>query len=227
MKKYVIGFILGAIIFIGIGVYAGTKIQAAEIEYAPNVSVKDKIDDLYTTANTTLSNKDQQISNLTSEKTNLESTIDTKNQQISALTSQNLELQSTIDALDKKNDVILVTSSWKMGTGWNNYGFGAVGYFDYDYLSFASSTITMKKDCKLKITAIIKNTMATSSKAQFKVLKNNTSILSFSNSSTAENAYNTSNVTVDVSNGDTIYAQMYGGSTNPTYFITYIEVINS
>ena len=40
-------FILGGIIFSGISVYATFKAQADEIEYENGVSVKDKIDDLY------------------------------------------------------------------------------------------------------------------------------------------------------------------------------------
>ena len=54
MKKFIknnlLGFILGAIIFSGIGAYAEYIISADKIEYAPNISVKDKIDDLYTKA---------------------------------------------------------------------------------------------------------------------------------------------------------------------------------
>ena len=52
MKKIVISIFLTAIIFTGIGVYAGTLIYADQVEYAPNVTVKDKIDDLYTIAST-------------------------------------------------------------------------------------------------------------------------------------------------------------------------------
>ena len=47
LKNPLFTFILGVIITSGI-VYAATKIQATEIEYAPNITVKDKIDDLYT-----------------------------------------------------------------------------------------------------------------------------------------------------------------------------------
>ena len=52
MKKFIknnlLGFILGAIIFSGIGAYAEYIISADKVEYAPNISIKDKVDDLYT-----------------------------------------------------------------------------------------------------------------------------------------------------------------------------------
>lgn len=40
-------FILGGITFSGLTVFAEYIVSADKIEYAPNVSVKDKIDDLY------------------------------------------------------------------------------------------------------------------------------------------------------------------------------------
>ena len=48
IKNNIVGFVLGAIIFSGISVFATLAITADQIEYSPNVSVKDKIDDLYT-----------------------------------------------------------------------------------------------------------------------------------------------------------------------------------
>ena len=50
MKKYLIGFILGAIIFASISVYAVIKIQADEIGYN-DTTVDQALNDLYTTAN--------------------------------------------------------------------------------------------------------------------------------------------------------------------------------
>ena len=50
IKNYLLVFILGGIIFSGISVYATFKAQADEIEYENGVSVKDKIDDLYSKA---------------------------------------------------------------------------------------------------------------------------------------------------------------------------------
>ena len=44
-------FLLGIIIFAGINTYASIKAQADEIEYSSGVTVKDKIDDLYTKVN--------------------------------------------------------------------------------------------------------------------------------------------------------------------------------
>ena len=51
MKKYIIGFILGIIISSGV-VFAVTQINANDIRYDENNSVKDKIDDLYTKTTT-------------------------------------------------------------------------------------------------------------------------------------------------------------------------------
>ena len=48
IKGYLLSFILGGIIFSGIGAYAEYIVTADKIEYAPNISVKDKIDNLYT-----------------------------------------------------------------------------------------------------------------------------------------------------------------------------------
>lgn len=50
MKKYIIGFILGAIVFAGIGVYAAIKIQADEIGYKEG-TVEDALNDLYSKTN--------------------------------------------------------------------------------------------------------------------------------------------------------------------------------
>ncbi len=48
IKSYLLMFILGGICFSGIGAFAEYIVTADKIEYATNVSVKDKIDDLYT-----------------------------------------------------------------------------------------------------------------------------------------------------------------------------------
>ncbi len=48
VKNYLLSFILGGIVFSGITVFAEYVVTADKIEYANNVSVKDKIDDLYT-----------------------------------------------------------------------------------------------------------------------------------------------------------------------------------
>ena len=48
IKSYLLSFILGGIIFSGITVFAEYVITADKIEYSANISVKDKIDDLYT-----------------------------------------------------------------------------------------------------------------------------------------------------------------------------------
>ena len=48
IKNYLLSFILGGIIFYSISVFAEYIVTADKIEYSTNVSVKDKIDDLYT-----------------------------------------------------------------------------------------------------------------------------------------------------------------------------------
>ena len=51
LKNPIFMFLLGAIIFTGIGACATIKLQASEIEYSEGVSIKDKIDDLYSKTN--------------------------------------------------------------------------------------------------------------------------------------------------------------------------------
>ena len=48
IKNPIFMFILGGIIFFSVGVYAEYIVTADKIEYSANISVKDKIDDLYT-----------------------------------------------------------------------------------------------------------------------------------------------------------------------------------
>ena len=47
VKNPILTFIIGGILFSSIAVFAATTISADHIEYAPNISIKDKIDDLY------------------------------------------------------------------------------------------------------------------------------------------------------------------------------------
>ena len=55
MKKYIIGFVLGTIIFTGIGAYATIKMQADEIGYGDDdKTVADALDDLYSKANSSI-----------------------------------------------------------------------------------------------------------------------------------------------------------------------------
>ena len=53
MKKNIIVFIVAAIIFTGIGVYAGSRITAGEIEYK-ETTVEGALDNLYITANNSI-----------------------------------------------------------------------------------------------------------------------------------------------------------------------------
>ena len=63
MKRYIIGFILGGIIFSCISVYATIYYEASQINYK-STTLDHAIDELYTTQNTTISNKDSQITTL-------------------------------------------------------------------------------------------------------------------------------------------------------------------
>jgi len=54
MNKNIIAFIIIAIVFTSIGVFATTAITADQINYDENTTVKDKIDDLYTRQTNTI-----------------------------------------------------------------------------------------------------------------------------------------------------------------------------
>ena len=66
-------FIITAIVFTGIGAGAATQITAADIKYVTNVSVKDKLDDLYTTQSTIVTNLQSANSTLTTDNETLTS----------------------------------------------------------------------------------------------------------------------------------------------------------
>ena len=76
LKSRIFQIVLTAIIFSGISVFATITITADQIEYAPNISVKAKIDDLYTTATTVVTGLNNQISNLQTANINLQSQLD-------------------------------------------------------------------------------------------------------------------------------------------------------
>jgi hypothetical protein len=96
--KVMVAILITAIICISGTVYATIKIQASEVEYSEGISVKDKIDDLYTVQNTTIANKDLEITNLTTQSTTLSGQVD-------SLTSENTRLSAamsvTIGTTDK------------------------------------------------------------------------------------------------------------------------------
>ena len=75
MKKNILLMIVTAIIFTGIGVYATIQYQADEIGYGTG-TIKDAIDDLYTTQNTTVSNLQNQNTALTSQVAVLQAQVD-------------------------------------------------------------------------------------------------------------------------------------------------------
>ena len=60
MKKFAIGFILGAIIFSSITAYAIKTYSADQIQYSQTYTVKDKLDSLYSTQNNVVNNLEYQ-----------------------------------------------------------------------------------------------------------------------------------------------------------------------
>ncbi|MBE6161425.1 MAG: hypothetical protein E7158_04320 [Firmicutes bacterium] len=94
LKSRIFAFILGALIFSSISVYAAHKYAASDITYK-NTTLDQALNTLYTTQNTTVSNLQSHVSNLTSvnetltnEKAALQSQINTKDATISSLQSQ-------------------------------------------------------------------------------------------------------------------------------------------
>ena len=90
-KNPIIMFVLGALIFSSISVYAAHKYYASDITYKETTLDK-ALDTLYTTQNTTVNNLNSQVSTLSNEKTALQSQISSKDATISNLTSQINEL---------------------------------------------------------------------------------------------------------------------------------------
>ena len=66
MKRYIIGFIFGAIIFSFITAYAATTYYASQINYN-NTTVDNALDNLYTSATSTITNQETQINSMQSE----------------------------------------------------------------------------------------------------------------------------------------------------------------
>ena len=87
LKSRVFAFILGALIFSSISVYAAHKYYASDITYK-ETTLDNALDTLYTTQNTTVNNLNSQITSLTNEKTSLQNQINTKDATISSLQSQ-------------------------------------------------------------------------------------------------------------------------------------------
>ena len=94
LKSRVFAFILGALIFSSISVYAAHKYAASQVTYK-NTTLDQALNTLYTTQNTTVTNLQNQVSSLTSanaaltnEKTALQSQVNAKDATISSLQSQ-------------------------------------------------------------------------------------------------------------------------------------------
>ena len=158
---------------------------------------------------------------------------DNTNSQLKDANNQNVDnVQDAIDALYTKannqqsyNKIVFITSSHKKSTSSNNVGFLNVLYSDNDYITFSSNTVTIKKDCKLKIHGFLTNTAATTSNPQYKIIHNNSNLLSIIADKTS-GASNSSSAIIDAKTNDTLYAQMIGGDSNYTYYEAYFELIN-
>ena len=135
-------------------------------------------------------------------------------------------LNTQLETLKNQNRLLAIISGWKKGTGWNDAGLSVGHYIDNEYLTQNGGTITVKKACKLKITPVIINAGATTSAPQYKLYRGSTAIISLTNTK-ASNDMKTTNTTINVSAGETFYAQMYGGAGNSSYFITTFELVNS
>ena len=125
----------------------------------------------------------------------------------------------------KKQKVIYITASHKKATGYNNLGFNVNLYVDDEYFSYSSNKITVKKACDVIIKVAIVNTAETTSGPIYKLYKNSTNIFSLTNTAgNSDKKFGTVNVSLE--QGDTMYAQMNGGSNNFTYYITTITLDN-
>ena len=85
----------------------------------------------------------------------------------------------------------------------------------------------LKKDCKIKISAILKKPKSTTtSSPSYRIYNNNTLLLSGNvayNNTT--NTTTRNNVTINAKAGDIITKQIYGASDAPGILVTYIELV--
>ena len=88
MKKYLIGFILGAVIFGSIGVLA-SNIMASSVTYN-NTTVDRALDTLYTTQTTNITNLTNQISSLTEENSELQEQLENLEEEQALLKSEDV-----------------------------------------------------------------------------------------------------------------------------------------
>ena len=109
-KNPIFTFVLGAIIFGGIGTVVAATILAKDVTYPPKdtswkvSNVEDAIDSLYTKANTTISGLNSQITTLKTSNTNLSN-------QVTSLTGEVANLQSQLNSLTTASTSFHFTSS--------------------------------------------------------------------------------------------------------------------
>ena len=122
------------------------------------------------------------------------------------------------------NKIIFLSSSWKAGKNWNNYGFSSNLIVDGNYVTFGSNTVTFSKNCNVRINVFMYNSDANSATPQFQLVHNNVVVFSGSNGK-GSNATSVKSININAKANDTIYMKMYGGG-EATFYITYIEPIN-
>ena len=131
-KNPIFMFILGVFVSSGFMVFAEYIVTADKIEYSANISVKDKIDDLYTTANNTLATKEQTISTLSGQVNSLQEELDSLEDDISTGTKEiTANGQQTLDKyykkvnvnvpLDIKSGLSGKTSFGQKGVSWSGF----------------------------------------------------------------------------------------------------------
>ena len=119
---------------------------------------------------------------------------------------------------------IYLTISWKIAQKWNDYGFANNIFVDNNYIAINGSHITILKDCKIKITGVVKNTEKGSGNQIYNLIQNGTSILYFTNGAAAE-TITMREIVVDVKENDDLYLRLYGGG-KATFYVTYMELVN-
>ena len=142
-----------------------------------------------------------------------------------ALDSLYATQNNVIDNL-REGRIVFITESYKKATGWNSSGFNKIIHIEDDYFSYSSNVLTVKKNCNVTIKATLINSGATSSGSIYKLYKNNDVILTVTNT-TADGATKVGSITLSLEEGDTLYAQMYGGGNNYTTHLTTFELTNS
>lgn len=204
MKKYILTILVTAIVFTGIGAFAAIKYQADEIGYN-NTTVKDAIDILYTTQNTTVSTQASTISNL--------------QEQISSL-----------QPLRNMPPVLYIYADTNKTSSWSSKDLG-YGFYqtnnDYIEQVFENNLYfsRAKKPCKIRVSIIMWNgTGAPTNTPQIRLYKNDTIVDTLSISKTSGD-FNSKAVTLTLNTGDKISYSTYGGGNVYTCYLVYMQYI--